>query len=334
MDRQACLPPICIGIVGTGYAANRRAEAIQADDRARLITAAGHSSPKTAQFCKTYAVDAAESWQHLVEDPRIDLAIVATINRDRPAIVRSALEAGKHVVVEYPLALNPTDAQDLVRLAKVRGKLLHVEHIEILGGLHQTMRRSLPDIGTVSYARYVTLAPKRPFARSWKYHREMFGFPLSAALSRIHRLTDLFGEVESVACQYRVWDERDGYFTACLCDAQLRFASGFIADVVYGKGDRFWKAERTFELHGERGTLVFEGQQGKLVRGTEVTPLEVARRRGLFAKDTACVLDYLTEGQPLYISPASGCYALQVADAARRSAELGQTVRLANALFI
>lgn len=51
-------------------------------------------------------------------------------------------------------------------------------------------------------------------------------------------------------------------------------------------------------------------------------------RRGLFAKDTAMVLDYLTTGTPLYITPDRSLQSLKVADAARRSAETGETIEL------
>jgi len=40
------------------------------------------------------------------------------------------------------------------------------------------------------------------------------------------------------------------------------------------------------------------------------------------------VLDHLTTGAPLYVSPTSSLYALRVAEAAKRSAETGQTIDL------
>ncbi|HIK42324.1 Gfo/Idh/MocA family oxidoreductase, partial [Thermoleptolyngbya sp. M55_K2018_002] len=49
-------------------------------------------------------------------------------------------------------------------------------------------------------------------------------------------------------------------------------------------------------------------------------------RRGLFARDTAAVLDFLTKGKPLYVSLADSLYALAVAEAARISAEKGEVV--------
>ncbi len=323
--------PIRIGLVGTGYAAKLRAQALLADGRSRLVAVAGHLPEKTEEFAQTYQTEAAVSWRKLVEREDIDLVIIATVSRDHGAIAKAAILAGKHVVVEYPLALDVAEASEIIALSENAGKLLHVEHLELLGGVHQAFAKSLPDAGRVFYVRYATLSPQRPAPRRWSYQRHLFGFPLVGALSRVQRLTDVFGRVETASCQAQYWDApppqtESGYFTACLCTAQLRFNSGVIAEVVYGKGEIFWQTERKLEVHGDRGTLIFDGDEGRLVRGSEITAVEVGSRRGLFAKDTAMVLDHLIDGTPLYIAPEASLYALKVADAARRSAETGQTV--------
>lgn len=318
-----------IGIVGTGYTAKKRAEAILADKRAELLYVTGNSPEKIQDFLQNFSVTAIDSWQQLVNRAELDLIFVCTINRDHGAIARAALEASKHVVVEYPLALDFSEAVEIIALAERKNKLLHVEHIELIGGLHQAMKQHLSDIGNVYYARYITIAPQREVRPSWKYHREMFGFPLAAALSRIHRLTDLFGEVETVTCHNRYWDfPNTDYFKSCLCHAQLRFGQGIIADVTYGKGEVFWHGQRTFEIHGDRGTLIFEGQKGKLIRGREIIEIPVVSRRGLFTKDTTMVLDYLTENKSLYVKNEASLYALKVANSARQAAETGQVIKL------
>lgn len=321
--------PLKVGLVGTGYAAKLRAQTFQSDPRSDLVAIAGHTPEQTQEFAQTYEALALDSWQELVERPDLDLVVICTINRDHAAIARAALEAGKHVVVEYPLALEPTEAEAAIALAKTQGKLLHVEHIELLGGVHQALRQSLREIGTPFYARYCTINPQHPAPRRWTYNPVLFGFPLSAALSRLHRLIDLFGKVVSLSSQARFWQDEDPeFYSACLCTTQLRFSSGLIGEVTYGKGKTFFQAERKFEVQGEEGTLIFDGEQGKLVKGETTTPIEVGSRRGLFAKDTKMVLDYLLEGTPLYVTPAESLYTLKVADAARESSETGQTVYL------
>ena len=315
---------IKVGLVGTGYAANRRAEAFQAEPRSQLIAVTGHTLEQTQTFAQNYGIEGVESWQELVTSPDLDLVVVCTVNRDHSPVIRAALEAGKHVVTEYPLALDPAEAQDLITLSQSKNKLLHVEHIELLGSLHRTMKEYFSEIGEVFYARYKTINPQRPIFNRWSYNHELFGFPFSAALSRLHRFTDLFGEVKSASGQARYWDSSEpGYYKACLCNAHLKFKNGVIGEVVYGKGETFWHGGRTFEIYGDRGTLIFEVAKGTLIRGEEKNPIELSPRRGLFAKDTKMVLDYLLDDTPLYVTPQASYYALKVADAVRISAETG-----------
>lgn len=321
--------PLKVGIIGTGYAANKRAEAIKSDQRGELLAFTGKNPRKIEEFTQKHGVEAIDSWSELVNLPQLDLVFVCTINQNCGAIAKAALLAGKHVVVEYPLSLEAQVAQEVIELANTQQKLLHVEHMEIIGGLHQALKQYLPQIGQVFHASYTTIAPQHPVTPSWKYHRDMFGFPLSAALSRIHRLTDLFGKVTSVNCRDRYWNlDQSNYFTACFCQAQLNFHNGITANLTYGKGDVFWHSDRTLEVFGEQGKIVFRGQQGTLIQGETESPIPVTPRRGLFALDTTMVFDYLWSQKPLYLQPQASLYALQVANAAQKSALTKEVVYL------
>ena len=336
------LMPVRVGLVGTGYAAKLRAQAFSSDDRSALVAVCGHTIESATAFASNYSAQAYSNWTDLVESD-LDLVVIATVNRDHEAIARAALRAGKHTIVEYPLAMNVAAATELIDLAQVRQKLLHVEHIELLSGIHQTLMRELPQVGTPFYARYASINPQRPAPAKWTYQPALFGFPLIGALSRIHRLTHIFGTVDSVSCEARFWrnspdreairepnrelEEPDCY-TSCLCTALLRFTSGLVAEVVYGKGEALWQAERSLVVQGERGALILDTDKGVLIQAEGERSLDMGTRRGLFAKDTSNVLDYLATGAPLYVSPASSLYALKVAEAAKRSAETGKAIDL------
>ncbi|WP_445638015.1 Glycosyl transferase family 2 [Nostoc sp. DSM 114161] len=323
-----------VGLVGTGYAAKFRAEALLNDERigegqaarSHLVAVVGHTREKTQSFAREYEIEALSSWQELVKRQDIDLVVICTVNRDHGAIARAALINGKHVIVEYPLSLDVAEAEELIALAKAQQKLLHVEHLELLGGVHQALKQNLAKIGEVFYVRYSTINPQNPAPRKWTYNHELFGFPLIGALSRLHRLTDLFGKVFSVNCHQRYWETESEYYQACLCTSELCFSSGLLAQVVYGKGETIWQSERKFEVHGEKGALIFDGDTGVFIQPGETTPIEVGPRRGLFAKDTIMVLDHLLDGTPLYVTPEESLYALKVAEAARRAALSGLTI--------
>jgi biliverdin reductase len=257
--------------------------------------------------------------------------MVCHINRDHGAVTLAALAAQKHVVVEYPLALTVPEAEAALALASTNQCLLHIEHIELLGGTHQALKAHLPVLGLPIYARYCTLSPKLLAPESWTYSPELFGFPLIGALSRLHRLVDSFGSVERVYCQNHYQGlktnlEELSRYTTCLCTAQLTFTSGLIAEVVYGKGEGIWDGVRRFEVWGEAGKITLDSEQGDLLTTEGRRPIAVGSRRGLFATDTKMVLDYLLDQTPLYCTPEASLYSLRVAAAAQESARTGQAV--------
>lgn len=321
--------PVRVGLVGTGYAAKLRAESLVGDRRAQLVAVAGHTPERVQALSQSYKAEAVASWAELVNRPDIDLVIVSNANSEHAAIGRAALQSAKHTIIEYPLALEVAEAEALLQLAAAQNKLLHVEHIELLSGVHLALKAALPEIGRPLYVRYASLKVDRPAPQKWTYSARLFGFPLLGAVSRIHRLTNLFGAVQSVSCQSEFWySSQPDFFTSCLCTAQLRFQSGLIAEVIYGKGEAIWQAERSFQVQGSSGAIVLQGDEGQLLQAHRSVPLDMGSRRGLFAKDMAMVLDHLTTGAPLYITALESLEALRVAAAAQQSAETGRTVFL------
>ena len=321
---------IRVGVVGTGYAAKTRVRAFEADGRSQVVKAAGRDAERTIRFAEKYGLQGGDDWRSLVEDPAIELVVVATVSSLHGDVVQAALEANKHVVVEYPLSLDLAQAEQLVSLADERKRLLHVEHIELLGGLHQAMKAHLPRIGVPGYVNYRTINVVRPAPLKWTYRFDLFGFPFCGALSRVHRLTNLFGSVSAVDCCTRVVDsdEDTNYFSSVLSSARLQFESGLVAEVTYAKGEGIWAARRDVEVQGRSGALVFERNEGTLTTAEGAESIQVAPRKGLFVKDTQAVLDYLTEGTRLYVEASQSLYALRVGDALRRASESGRTVCL------
>ena len=82
------------------------------------------------------------------------------------------------------------------------------------------------------------------------------------------------------------------------------------------------------EVEGDRGALIFDKDQGRLISEAGETEIAMGSRRGLFAKDTAYVLDALYDGKPLYVTPEDSLYALQVAEAAAESARVSKTLEV------
>ncbi len=70
----------------------------------------------------------------------VDAVVVCTENADHPKTVRLALEAGKHVAVEFPLAPDASTTRSLYALAASQGRVLHTELIGQLTGSFRALR--------------------------------------------------------------------------------------------------------------------------------------------------------------------------------------------------
>jgi predicted dehydrogenase len=80
----------------------------------------------TAAFAERWNVRAYRSLDELLADEAVTVVDIAVPPQAQPEIVRRALDAGKHVMAQKPFALESTVAEELVALARTRGRKLAV----------------------------------------------------------------------------------------------------------------------------------------------------------------------------------------------------------------
>src|SRR3954452_267621 len=111
-------PRVRAGIVGVRFMGEVPARAIRR--AGGVVVAAVGATPKSsraaAEALGTERV--AESVEHLLAVDDIDVVHICTPNATHGPLVRAAIAAGKHVVCEKPLAVDPDEAADLLRLAE------------------------------------------------------------------------------------------------------------------------------------------------------------------------------------------------------------------------
>ena len=117
------------GFVGGGFMATVHSRAARAA-RAELAGGASSSAVRARDAADRLGLDAAfDSVEALIADPDIDVVHVCTPNATHAGIARAALEAGKHVICEKPLATTSADALSLVDLAAERGLVAAVPFV-------------------------------------------------------------------------------------------------------------------------------------------------------------------------------------------------------------
>lgn len=122
------LETIRFGIIGCGAIARRHAEAISANAEASLVAACDAVEATARAFAAKFGGRVYGDYSRLLDDPDVDVVIVAAPSGLHAHMTRDALDAGKHVLVEKPLAMNPQDAQSLVERAGETGRFLGTVH--------------------------------------------------------------------------------------------------------------------------------------------------------------------------------------------------------------
>ena len=129
MTAPSAGPVVGLGIVGAGGFASFLAESV-ASLPSVAVRAVADTRPEAAQrLAGRYGASATGSWQELLSRADVDAVAVATPPVGHAAVARAALEAGKHVFCEKPLALDEETASDLVAAVERTGKVLVVDHV-------------------------------------------------------------------------------------------------------------------------------------------------------------------------------------------------------------
>jgi len=170
--------PISIAICGLGAAGNARQQAVR---EVSGVSLAGLVSRRPGIGDRRL--------DQVLADPAVDAVAISTENTSHAGLVRSCLEAGKHVLCDYPLALSGAEARELFRLAAERRRVLHVEHIALLAEEHQALKAEAAKVGPLLRGDYL-------FQGNWneKLADVQRSGPIPfLALSRLLQVADLFG---------------------------------------------------------------------------------------------------------------------------------------------
>ncbi len=113
------------GIIGCGKIAEVFSNGLKETTKNRCFAVASRSICKAVEFAKKQgAAKAYGSYDELIHDTEVDIVYIATPHPSHAELAINALNAGKHVLCEKPLALSSTEVKSMVEAAQNNGRFL------------------------------------------------------------------------------------------------------------------------------------------------------------------------------------------------------------------
>jgi predicted dehydrogenase len=270
---------IGIGIIGAGFARTTQIPGFKDCIGARVVSIASAHRENAERVADEFKIrHVANDWRELVASPDVDLVSIVTPPATHLEMTLAALEHGKHVLCEKPMALNADEARRMTERAAEKGVLALIDHELRFLNSRRMMRAMLHGgaIGTVRHCNYVFRSDYRGvLERPWDWWADasMGGGTLGAigshAIDSFRWLVDaeiseVFGMLSSHIAQRP--DKESGAMRPVTSDDEakllFRFADSELTknatgaallSVVESGGH-----ENRFEVYGTTGALMVE----------------------------------------------------------------------------
>ena len=225
-----------------------------------------HTNNAKARFPE---VRIARTLDEMLSDKSIQLIVVATPNDSHFSYTKAALEAGRDVVVDKPITPTLAEAEELVRLAQARGRLISVYQDRRYDGAFLTVKKLVESGALGQVAEYEARFDRFRLETKPGAWREAADFPAAGVLWDLGpHLVDgalvLFGEPDSIcasALRQRESSRVDDAFDVILQYPRLR-ATLRARIIAYAPGPHLL-------LHGTEGSFIKFGMdpQEEILRG-------------------------------------------------------------------
>jgi predicted dehydrogenase len=324
--------PLRAGIVGAGLIAGCHARAYAATPGVEVVAVADPRCAKAEALADTVgAVSCTDLEQVLNLD--VDVVSVCTPPRTHADLAVRALEAGRHVLCEKPVAASLDDARRVLRAAEATDRIAMVGHVTRFEPDHRAARElvSSGHVGEVAMVVHSMTTSLPGWSEGgWLTRVEESGGPL-LDLS-VHSFDYLAWVIGSPAVRVHAVAADSPAGPATYTLATVRYANGAMAQVEASwahPAPRGFKA--VVEIVGKEGRISWDYDSingGAVYRdGGEVSWLDPLGERG-FAREVAAFTDAVRRGGPSPVPVRDGYEATRTALAALHSLRTGEPVDL------
>lgn len=250
------------GVIGCGLIAGFHMEAIREIEGASLSAVSSRVEAKARAVAEQENCAWTTDYKELIARADVDIVCVTTSSGSHASIGLDVLNAGKHLIIEKPIAMTVRDATALVRTAKERGVMLSVISQRRFEDQHQAVKRVIEE---EALGKLLLVELTLPIYRTQEYYdsadwrgtiSEDGGVLMNQGIHNLDLMLWFAGEVSTVfgkvATQTHEIEAED------LGLAIVQFANGAFGTIMASTSIQPGFVG-TINLYGEKGTIKLEG---------------------------------------------------------------------------
>ncbi len=265
---------IGIGIVGGGYMGKAHAVAMSAVGavfntalRPRLEMVCASSAASAEEYRLAYGfARATDSWQTLVNDPKVEAIIIATPQATHRPIAEAAFALGKPVFCEKPLGKDVDDSRAMVAAAQGHINMTGFNYIRTPASQFARDLINSGEIGNITgfrgeHTEDFLADPNAP--ATWRTTGKANGMmgdlaphPINCALRLMGPITSILAEIETVYPTRPGGEVTNDDHAHMLC----RFENGVLGSIYASRVATGRKMGYSYEITGSKGAIRFDGE--------------------------------------------------------------------------
>jgi len=309
-----------IGIMGAGYIAGVHASVLANDDRVQIRAIYDTDAAAAERMAGSHNATAVATALEVLE--RSDAVYITTPNTQHVSLAIAAIETGKHVFCEKPLATNVADAERVFEKSKEGPGIFQVGHNRRFAPVYATLKQMLSETYT-PHSAHVKMNRGELLKPEWTGDPEITGgFLYETPIHMFDMMRFLFGEVESLHAvgSTHEYKEVDDF------SVLLKFVSGMHATLATAADASWLFPFERVEVFCHHATLVTREMESLTSSSnldghfTVQTMQQLAREeRWGYVQEDRAFIDSIVNNSPPLVTALDGLMSVRIADAVYES---------------
>lgn len=323
---------IRVGIIGAGYIGGVHAGILACDERVQLTAIHDLDHERAAKLARAHDAHVAATPAEVIE--RCDAVYITTPNTQHVALTLAALDAGKHVFCEKPLATNITDAQIVFERAQngqSQKSVVQLGHNRRFAPVYSTLKQLLSETHT-PHSAHVKMNRGELLNPVWTGDPSITGgFLYETPIHMFDMMRFLFGEVESLVAlgSRHEYNEIDDF------SILLKFANGFHATLATAADASWLFPFERVEVFCHHATLVTREMESLIISSnlqghfTEQSMRQLPREEKWgYAQEDRAFIDAIVNHTAPTVTAFDGLMSVALVHAVYESVESGKAVAI------